>query len=175
MVMPCSRSASRPSVSSDRSSSAAPRRSDARSTAASWSSWIARASYSRRPMSVLLPSSTLPAVANLSGCIERNRALTPIFGFHLEVPLLLPSFHRGFRGLVVHPRRAALGQPGDPGFLDDCFGVESIGLHRASTADVAHRAEAHRDLFHRLPGPWRRYRRNRDEHAAAPDNRAAMR
>jgi hypothetical protein len=44
MVMPCSRSASRPSVRSERSISAAPRRSEARWTAESWSCWMARAS-----------------------------------------------------------------------------------------------------------------------------------
>src|SRR6267143_1683305 len=170
MVMPCSRSASRPSVRSDRSSSAAPRRSDARSTAASWSSWIARASYSSRPMSVLLPSSTLPAVANLSGCINRDR---PYFS-HLEVPLLLPSLHGGFRRLVVHPRRAALGQPRNPGFFDDFFCIESIGFDRASAADISDRAEAHRDLFHRFPRPWRRNRRHRNEQAAATHDRTAM-
>src|SRR5207302_9189191 len=102
-------------------------------------------------MSVLLPSSTLPAVANLSGCIGRTRPYLS----HLEVPLLLPRLHGGFRGLVIHPRRAALGQPGKPGFLDDFFCTQCIGFDRAGAADVADRAEAHRDLLHRFPWPWR--------------------
>src|SRR6266513_4088649 len=122
-------------------------------------------------MSVLLPSSTLPAVANLSGCIRRER---PYFS-HLEVPLLLPSLHGGLQGLVIHPRRAALGQPGNPGFLDDCFGVESVGFDRAGAADVADRAEAHRDLLHRFPVPWRRERRHRHEQTAAAHDPTAMR
>src|SRR5207302_10095715 len=122
-------------------------------------------------MSVLLPSSTLPAVANLSGCIGRER----LYLSHLEVPLLLPSLHGGFGSLVIHPRRAALGQPGNPGFLDDGLGVESVGLDRAGAADVADRAKAHRDLLHRFPGPWRRERRHRHEQAAAAHDRTAMR
>jgi hypothetical protein len=66
MVMPCSRSASRPSVSSDRSIGLPAAR---RSSTSSWSARMARLSNSRRPISVLLPSSTLPAV--------RKRAVRP--------------------------------------------------------------------------------------------------
>src|SRR2546430_14525027 len=74
MVMPCSRSASSPSVRSDRSMSSCPRLLDARATAASWSCKIARVSCSSRPISVLLPSSTLPAV------IKRSTPRSPTAG-----------------------------------------------------------------------------------------------
>ena len=56
MVMPCSRSADRPSVSSARSVT------PARCTPARWSCSTALLSTSRRPINVLLPSSTLPQV-----------------------------------------------------------------------------------------------------------------
>jgi hypothetical protein len=62
--MPCSRSARRPSVSSARFVTSSPRSLLVRSTAASWSSRIDFESYSSRPIIVLFPSSTEPAVAN---------------------------------------------------------------------------------------------------------------
>ena len=68
MVMPCSRSARRPSVSSARSGASWPRAREVDSTAVSWSSKIALESNSNRPISVDLPSSTEPAVASLSSC-----------------------------------------------------------------------------------------------------------
>ena len=67
IVMPCSRSAVSPSVKSERSSPRAPRRARrSRATAASWSASRPLASSSRRPISVLLPSSTEPAVMKRS-------------------------------------------------------------------------------------------------------------
>src|SRR5487761_1369097 len=71
MVMPCSRSARSPSVTKDRSTSPIPRRADAASTAAIWSSKSWRVSKRRRPMSVDLPSSTEPTAAN------RRRSIVP--------------------------------------------------------------------------------------------------
>src|ERR1051325_4450508 len=62
MVIPCSRSALRPSVNNEKSIGPALRFFDAFSTALTWSSYTARESCSSRPISVLLPSSTLPAV-----------------------------------------------------------------------------------------------------------------
>jgi hypothetical protein len=69
IVMPCSRSARSPSVSSARLVYSSPRERDVASTASSWSSKIALESYNSRPMSVDLPSSTEPAVANRSRSI----------------------------------------------------------------------------------------------------------
>ena len=66
MVMPCSRSARRPSVSSARLVYSSPRSRDVRSTASSWSANMDFESNSKRPISVDFPSSTLPAVASLS-------------------------------------------------------------------------------------------------------------
>src|SRR3954462_13164729 len=101
MVMPCSRSARRPSVSSARSSVPLPLR--AWETSAMCSSWSARidlASNSRRPISVDLPSSTEPAVASLS---VPTRS---------EVAGNLAVLHRGLGRAVVRARLAALGDPG---------------------------------------------------------------
>src|SRR6185369_576134 len=130
MVMPCSRSASRPSVSRYRSAASWPRRLEARATAASWSSKMARVSWSRRPISVLLPSSTLPAVMKRS--TPRSNSSTAM----LEVPFLLAPFHGGLGGLVVHARGAALGDRGDERFGDDLGRRGGGGLHRAGTGDV---------------------------------------
>ena len=60
--MPCSRSARRPSVKSEKSMGPAVRFFEAFSTDDNWSSYTRCESYSSRPISVLLPSSTLPAV-----------------------------------------------------------------------------------------------------------------
>src|ERR1700721_1824980 len=55
MVIPCSRSARRPSVSRARLVYSSPRSRLVRSTAASWSSKIALGAYSNRPHSGLVP------------------------------------------------------------------------------------------------------------------------
>ncbi len=59
MVIPCSRSAARPSVRSERSISA-PASWVALRAASSWSVYTEPLSKSKRPMSVDLPSSTEP-------------------------------------------------------------------------------------------------------------------
>src|SRR5215203_1176911 len=66
MVIPCSRSARRPSVSRARSAEVRPRSRLTRSTAASWSDRTDFVSCRRRPTRVDLPSSTEPAVARRS-------------------------------------------------------------------------------------------------------------
>src|SRR5436853_1952470 len=135
MVMPCSRSARRPSVSSARFISSRPRRNESRSTAASVSSRMDLVSYRSRPMRVLLPSSTDPAVAT-----RRRPALAidspppwltlPIKHFapesgakcllgRSEVALALAVFHGGLREAVVGPGGAALGDAGGGDLLDD--------------------------------------------------------
>src|SRR4051812_830959 len=154
MVMPCSRSASRPSVSRDRSISSCPRFHEARCTAASWSSKIARVSCSSRPISVLLPSSTLPAVMKRStprwnasteatppGAV-RAMLIPPSFGM-LEITFLLAALHGGFRGLVVHAGGAALGDGRQGRLGDDLGGGGGSRFHRAGAGDVAHGAESH--------------------------------
>jgi hypothetical protein len=95
MVMPCSRSARRPSVSE--SQFAAVARDPAFLTASSWSSYRLLLSCSSRPISVDLPSSTLPAVVNRSRpeILFRGRPM-------LEVPLALLQLHRAFLVVVDH-------------------------------------------------------------------------
>src|SRR6266496_2253535 len=173
MVMPCSRSASRPSVSKDRSTSSCPRLLEVRATAASWSPGMALVSCRSRPISVLLPSSTLPAVMKRStprSSVCRAlcsispskviRGLSLAWGIykghsHLvppgsEISLLLAPLHGGFGGLVVHARRAALGNGGARRLDDDLGRRRGRRFDRAGAADVAHRAKPHRELFHRL-------------------------
>src|SRR5918997_1586351 len=93
------------------------RRSDARATCSSWSSKIAFVSYSSRPMSVDLPSSTDPAVANRSSS--------------LEVSLTLPILHGGLGHAVVGARLAALGDAGRGDLGDDVLERRGPGLDRA--------------------------------------------
>src|SRR3989339_1272681 len=69
MVMPCSRSALKPSVNCARSAS------PLLETLASWSSSTLLLSSNRRPIRVLLPSSTLPQVMNLRAELVSNWAL----------------------------------------------------------------------------------------------------
>src|SRR3954464_13985403 len=160
MVMPCSRSASRPSVKSERSSSGPPRRTDARSTAASWSSWMTRRSYNSLPISVLLPSSTLPAVANLRGCMALE---------FLKITFFFSPLHGRFRSLIVHAGRAALGQGRRHRFLEYFFDVGRARFDRAGAGDVADGAKTHRNLLDGLAGA--RGRQRRDGHQqAAPAN-----
>src|SRR5712692_4507724 len=150
MVMPCSRSASSPSVNNDKSRTSCPRLLEARATAASWSSNIARVSCSSRPISVLLPSSTLPAVMKRntprSSTASGFRSISPS-KLISEVSLLLAPLHGGFRSLIVHARRPALGDSGQHGLGDDLSRRCGGGLHRAGATDVTDGAEAHRQLF----------------------------
>src|SRR5260221_9305897 len=101
---------------------------------------MARVSCSSRPISVLLPSSTLPAV------MKRSTPRSPTTGalrsispskLMSEVSLLLAPFHGRFGGLVVHARRAALGDRGQRRFGDDLGCCRRIGLDRAGATDVA--------------------------------------
>src|ERR1700750_1583913 len=106
--MPCSRSARRPSVRRERSSAPArPWRSS------SWSARIPLASWSRRPISVDLPSSTEPAVARRSRSDRATDPLPwPLRPVPLEVAGNLAVLHRGLARAVVGPRLAALGDLG---------------------------------------------------------------
>src|SRR5690242_13127839 len=176
--MPCSRSASRPSVSSDRSTSSCPRRLEARATAASWSSNMARVSCSSLPISVLLPSSTLPAVMKRSTPRSSTacawRSISPRSAMS-EVAFLLASLHGGLGGLVVHARRAALGDRGQGGLGDHLRRRARLRFDRAGAADVANGSEAHRQFFHRFAGTRRGDLRYGYEQAVAAYHRTAVR
>src|ERR671929_1771912 len=136
MVMPCSRSARRPSVSNARLTSSSPRRSESRSTAASWSSRIDLVSYSRRPISVLLPSSTEPAVAT------RTMPAVAMSGGTLEVALPLAVLHGRLGEAVVGPGGAPFGDAGGGHLLDDLGHARRRRAHRAGAAHVADGAVA---------------------------------
>src|SRR6185312_9989037 len=125
MVIPCSRSARRPSVSSARSISPASLFLLCFSSAASWSVRMLLLSYSNRPMRVLFPSSTLPAVMNRSKSILK-----------LKVTVLFSVFHGGFGHLVVYARLAAFAGACSRYFTDDIFDGRSRRLHRRSACHV---------------------------------------
>src|SRR3954454_21561262 len=129
--MPCSRSARRPSVSSDRSTWPLPlRRRLALATWSSWSSSTALESKSSRPISVDLPSSTDPAVARRSEV-------------GLEAAGNLAVLHRGLGDAVVGARLAAFGDAGAGDLVDDVGQRDGGRLDRARAAHVADRAVAH--------------------------------
>src|SRR3954462_402489 len=136
--MPCSRSARRPSVRRERSSEPSrPCRSS------SWSARIAFASWSRRPISVDLPSSTEPAVARRSRSDRATDAAPcPLLPLPLEVAGNLAVLHGGLADAVVGARLAALGdlRRGDLGH-DVVQGGRGRG-DRAGAAHVADRAIA---------------------------------
>src|SRR6476661_2987549 len=153
MVMPCSRSARRPSVSRARSAASRPRSRLTRSTASSWSARTDLVSWSRRPTRVDLPSSTEPAVASRSrscrtvcgmprGWLRRAGAASYVVVIS-EVPLLLAVLHGGLRQAVVGAGRAPLGDPGGRDLADHLGHVNGIRLDRAGAAHVTHRPVAH--------------------------------
>src|SRR3954468_18247221 len=161
--MPCSRSARRPSVSSDRSTWPLPLR--RRLASATWSSWSSRTaleSKSSRPISVDLPSSTEPAVASL-----RLVVLSEIAGN-------LAILHRGLGDAVVGTRLAAFGDAG-PGDLVDDVGQRDRGrLDRARAAHVADRAVAHERAEDVLLGQALDVVGGRVEHAVAAEDLALV-
>src|SRR6516165_10801668 len=150
MVMPCSRSARRPSVTKERSTSLKPRRSDAVSIAATWSSKICRVSRRSLPMRVLLPSSTEPMVANLrrsivsvtcSGLPAGGEPDRVVIG--LEVALALAVLHGRFREAVVGASRTALGDVRHRRLADDLLGRRGRGAHDSGARRIPNRAEPH--------------------------------
>src|SRR5215467_6235264 len=151
MVMPCSRSASRPSVRSERSMPSWPRFCDARATAASWSSNTARVSCKRRPISVLFPSSTLPAVMKRrtprSSANGDSRSILSGCAIS-EIPLLLAPLHGDLGSPIVHAGRPALGHLGQNRLGDDLGGGSGQRFDRTGARDVTDRAEAHREFLH---------------------------
>src|SRR6187399_1467343 len=159
MVMPCSRSACRPSTSKARSgtSPVVPQRRLSFATAESWSSNTWRVSCSRRPISVLLPSSTLPQVMkrsrSISRCCARNcssvrggSAGLLAAGFTREaaiseIPFALAIFHRS-GGLGVDGAALTLRGRGAQHLFDDLGDVRGLGHLRARQRITAERAEA---------------------------------
>src|SRR5437660_9850489 len=146
MVMPCSRSARSPSVSRARLVYSWPRWTLARSTDASWSSKMAFESNSSRPIRVLLPSSTEPAVASRSSSMRGYAANGNI----LEIPFLLAVLHGGLGEPVVGPGGAPLGDAGGGDFLDDLRDGGGRRLDRAGAVHVAHGPVAHGGLVRLL-------------------------
>src|SRR5690606_36577514 len=158
MVMPCSRSASRPSVSSARSSPL----SGARvyfepAMALSWSANTPLLSSSRRPIKVDLPSSTDPAVIRRSTLVSGASCHCSLSAFMMsvswlcaagsEVALLLAALHRGLGGLVIHAGGAALGDGGDGRLGDDVGRRGRRRGHRAGAGHVPHGPEPHAQAF----------------------------
>src|SRR4051812_21721526 len=168
--MPCSRSARRPSVRRERSS--APSR-PCRSS--SWSARIALASWSRRPISVDLPSSTEPAVARRSRSERATEPYPwPLRPWPLEVAGNLAVLHRGLARAVVGARLAALGdlRGGDLG--DDRV---ELGGGRGDGARAAHVADgpvAHARRERRLALDQLDVGRQRVEHPVAAEHLALV-
>src|SRR4051812_7230620 len=99
-------------------------------------------------MSVLFPSSTLPAVLNRRRSIVAWLTCRSLASLGMtrrrasEVALLLAVFHRGLGALVV-VASAAFGGTGRGDFLDDLLEVRRGRFHGAGACDVADGAEAH--------------------------------
>src|SRR6267142_4039545 len=139
---------------------------------------MARVSCRSRPISVLLPSSTLPAVMNRStprswGACGRASILS---GSAIsEISLFLAAFHGDLGGLVVHASRAALGDRRQHGLRDDLGGRARRRFDRAGATDVAYRAEAHRQLFRLFALARRRDLGHRNEQPVPAHDHSAVR
>src|SRR4029079_10023782 len=163
--MPCSLSALSPSVSRARSILPSSRLRLCFSRASSWSVRMFLLSKSKRPIRVLLPSSTLPAVIN------RKRSIN----VDLEITILFSVFHRCFGNFVVNACLSALTRAGKNYFINNVIQCPCIRFHRRRAGHVAHGAVAHifrHDLvrFFQLDE-----RRNRDELAFVRNDFAFMR
>src|SRR5579862_1728550 len=146
MVMPWSRSARRPSVTKARSMPEAPRRLLADATASSWSSKSCLVSWRRRPMSVDLPSSTDPMVANRSS-VEPDAGSAPGVAVISEVTLPLAVLHRRLRDPVVGPGGAPLAHPRGADLGDHLVEGEGRRAYGAGAGGIAHGPEADHDVF----------------------------
>src|SRR5262252_6253730 len=128
-------------------------------------------------MSVLLPSSTLPAVMKRrtprSSITGGGTSISPS-GAMLEVPFLLAALHGRLGGLVVHARRAALGDRGHGRLGYDRRGRSRRRLDRAGAGDVSHRPETHRKIFDRLAWAWRGEVGHRNEETVPADDAAPV-
>src|SRR3954470_21374729 len=160
MVMPCSRSACRPSTSSARSgtSPVVPQRRLSFATALSWASHTWRVACSSRPISVLLPSSTEPQVMkrskSMSRCCARNCSRVRGVSFAdaftelvseaaiSEIPFTLAVLH-GRGGIRVDGAALPLGGGGAQHLFDDGRHGGGGGHLRAGQRIAAQRTEAH--------------------------------
>src|SRR3954454_6338447 len=170
IVIPCSRSARRPSVRRERSSAPSrPWRSS------SWSARIALASWSRRPISVDLPSSTEPAVARRSRSDRATDAAPcPFVPWPLEVAGNLAVLHGGLADAVVGAGLAPFGdlRRGDLGH-DVVQGGRGRG-DRAGAAHVADRAVADARVERLLAVDQLHEGRQRVEHPVAAEDPALV-
>src|ERR1700750_373916 len=98
----------------------------------SWSSKIDFESCRRRPMSVDLPSSTLPTVAKRRGAARSGSVITGS-----EVAQALAVFHAGLGDAIGGARGAALGDPGDGRLGDDVLDREGRRLDGRRARGVA--------------------------------------
>src|SRR4051812_18092261 len=145
--MPCSRSARSPSVSRARLVYSSPRSRLVRSTASIWSSKIDLESYSRRPTSVDLPSSTDPAVASLRMSMLTGPSPLPCSS---EVSLALAVLHGGLARAVVGPGLAAFGDPRRCDLGDHLVEAGRARLDGARATHVADRTVADHGLVGRF-------------------------
>src|SRR6185312_4221560 len=137
IVIPCSRSARRPSVSRARFTYPSPRRSLVASTCSSWSAITCFESKSSRPSRVDLPSSTEPHVTR-----RRSSVPSAMNGLVLEVADTLPVLHRGLREAVIGARLAPLGDPRRRDLADDLVDRRCVRADTAGARHVAYGAEA---------------------------------
>src|SRR5437764_3666742 len=176
--MPCSRSARRPSVSSARSVYSSPRRRLVSSTCSSWSANTCFESNSRRPIRVLLPSSTEPAVAMRSVLARRSTTGSgwplPSMTVSLEVATAFAVLHGRLADAVVGARLAALGDPCGCDLLHHGVQRDRPRLHRARARHVAHRAVADARLERLLPVDQLDEGAERVEHAVALEHLAIV-
>ena len=131
------------------------------STASSWSSKIDLLSYSSRPISVLLPSSTEPAVASLSSSI---RSTPRAYG--LPSRLRWPG-----RRLCVAPRSVIRLAATSSMILSHGVGIR---LNGSGAGHVANGAVAHLRLEDLFAVERRRHVRYRHEHAVAQEDLALV-
>src|SRR3954470_5493861 len=152
MVMPCSRSASNPSVSNDKSMPVCPRRWLDFSMEDSWSSNMALVSYSNRPINVLFPSSTLPALLKRSMPVSTGEMFS--IADTLEISFLFAQLHGRLGSLIIHSGSAALRYPGHRRLGDDFCRRCGNGLHWTRARHVPDRAESNRHTFHHFICFW---------------------
>ena len=114
-------------------------------------------SYSKRPIKVLLPSSTLPAVINLSMSINVVCSLfvclcsSPCNLYpatcNLKISILLSVFHSGFRHFIINTCFAPFTCFGGYYFADNILYGRSVGSHSRGAGHIAHCAVAHFFLY----------------------------
>src|SRR3954447_8970483 len=183
--MPCSRSARRPSVSSARSVYSSPRRRLVSSTCSSWSANTCFESNKRRPIRVLLPSSTEPAVAMRSvlarrsttgsGCPLPSMTVSLVVTGSLEVTGALAVLHGRLAHTVVGAGLAALGDARGRDLLHHRLEGDRPRLHRAGARHVAHGSVAHARLERLLAIDQLDERAERVEHPVAAEHLALVR